>query len=103
MYNDEKFKNDDMSRAEPDEIRRKISRRINEIEEILKTVNNQVEVSEIKIHKADTILNYNCDEKSDKDFIDYFVKRVNIYKDKRIEIVWNFGLDEFLNMRADTP
>lgn len=38
----EKFKNDDMSREELDEIRGKISRRINEIEEILKTVNNQV-------------------------------------------------------------
>ena len=39
----------------------------------------------------------------DKNFIDYFVKRVNIYKDKHIEIVWNFGLDEFLNMSIDTP
>lgn len=99
----EKFKNDEMSRGELDEIRGKISMRINEIEELLKTVNNQVEVSEMKIHKADTILNYNCDEKFDKEFIDYFVKRVNIYKGKRIEIVWNFGLDEFLNMSIDTP
>ena len=99
----EKIKNDEMSRGELDEIRGKISMRINEIEEILKTVDNQVEVSEMKIHKADTILNYSCDEKFDKDFIDYFVRRVNIYKDKHIEIVWNFGLDEFLNMSIDTP
>lgn len=92
----EKFKNGDMSREEFDESRESIGKRMEELEQISKKVDNEVEVSEIKTHKADTILNYGNEEEFDENFINYFIKRVKVHSNKVIDITWNFGLDEFI-------
>ena len=92
----EKFKNGEITREELDERRGSIVKRIEELEELSKTVDAEVEVSEIKIHKANTILNYGKEEDFDENFVNYFIKRVKVYNDKVIDITWNFGLNEFL-------
>lgn len=93
----EKFKNGDITREELDEIRGTIAKRMDDLDKLSKTADAEVEISEIKTHKADTILNYGNEEEFDDNFINYFVKRVKVHNDKVVDITWNFGLDEFLN------
>lgn len=96
----ERYKNGDCFRQELDTIREKIAEHMNELEAVSKSVDEQVEASEIKTHKADVILNYGNEQKFDENFIQYFVKEVRIFNDKRLEVQWNFGLDEFLEDRG---
>lgn len=93
----EKFKNGEISREELDAIRGNIAERMVELEELLKNADADVEISEIKTHRADTILNYGPEYEFDERFINYFIKQVKIHNDKVLDITWNFGLDEFLN------
>ncbi len=92
----ERFKNGEISREELDLVRNRIASRVEELEELSKNIDKEIEVSEIKTCKADTILNYGQEDEYDENFVNYFIKRVNIFNGKRIEIQWNFGLDEFL-------
>ena len=39
------------------------------------------------------LLRYSHIEKLTQDVVDVFVKRVAVYKDKRVEIEWNFNVD----------
>lgn len=97
----EKFKNGNISREELDEIRNAVAKRMKELEGLSNDMSKQVEISEVKTHKADIILNYADEDEFSEDFIKYFVKKVEIYNDKQIKITWNFGLDEFLNEKGE--
>ena len=54
------------------------------------------ETSEQLNHSIDIILNYGEPEDFNEDFIKYFIKDVVVFKKRKIEIVWNFGLNELL-------
>ena len=97
----EKFKNGNISREELDEIRDAVAKRMKELEVLSNNMFEQAEISEVKTHKADIILNYTDEDEFSEDFIKYFVKKVEIYNDKQIKITWNFGLDEFLNEKGE--
>lgn len=94
----EKFKDGVISREELDETRGNISKRLTELEQLLKESDKRDEFSEMKAHKAEVILNYGEEEKFDENFINFFVKKVMIHKNKQLDITWNFGLEEFLNI-----
>lgn len=47
------------------------------------------------------ILDYGEPEGFNEDFIKYFIKDVIVSKEKKIEIVWNFGLNELLKMEEN--
>ena len=93
----EKFKDGNISREELDEVRSRISNRLDELDNLLKTADKKEEVSELKTHKAEIILNYGDEDVFDDNFINYFVKKVMVHKDKQLDITWNFGLGEFLD------
>lgn len=96
----EKFKDGDLSRTELDEIRNDISGRLEELQELLKAADKQEEFSEVKAHKADIVLNYGDENNFDENFINYFVKKVMVHKNKQLDITWNFGLNEFLDTKG---
>ena len=56
------------------------------------------ETSEQLNHSVDIILDHGEPEDFNEDFIKYFIKDVIVSKEKKIEIVWNFGLNELLKM-----
>ena len=46
-------------------------------------------------------MDYGEPEGFNEDFIKYFIKHVLVSKEKKIEIVWNFGLNELLKMEEN--
>ena len=78
----EKFKDGNISRDELDEVRSRISNRLDELDNLLKKADKNEEVSELKTHKAEIILNYGDEDVFDDNFINYFVKKVMVHKDK---------------------
>ena len=96
----EKFKDGNISRDELDEVRSRISNRLDELDNLLKKADKNEDVSEMKTHKAEIILNYGDEDVFDDNFINYFVKKVMVHKDKQLDITWNFGLGEFLDEKG---
>lgn len=90
----ESYKNKNISREVLDEKRNKIASQIEQLE----NKQNQVveKIPEETKHAADIVLNYGKTEEFNDDFIKYFVKDVIVFREKRIEIKWNFGLDALL-------
>lgn len=46
-------------------------------------------------------MDYGEPEGFNEDFIKYFIKDVIVSKEKKIEIIWNFGLNELLEMEEN--
>ena len=46
-------------------------------------------------------MDYGEPEGFNEDFIKYFIKDVIVSKEKKIEIIWNFGLNELLKMEEN--
>lgn len=90
----EKYKNGEISKENFDEERDKLSLRLQSLEEQIKDrvwLKNK-EAS----HKVDLVVNLSGGIDFDERFIEYFIERVNVYKNRTVEIVWKFGLNELL-------
>lgn len=90
MY--EQFKNGKITRELLDSKRAEIVDKIETLERGMEEVTT--ETSEQLNHSLDIILDYGEPEDFNEDFIKYFIKDVIVSKEKKIEIVWNFGLNE---------
>ena len=97
MY--EQFKNGKITIELLDSKRTEIVDKIETLERSMEEVTT--ETSEQLNHSADIILNYGEPEDFNEDFIKYFIKDVIVSKEKKIEIVWNFGLNELLKMEEN--
>ncbi len=96
----EQFKNGKITREVLDGKRAEIAEKIEMLE---CEANVEVtEASEMMEHSADIILNYGATADFSEEFIKYFIKDVIVFKEKRIEIKWNFGLNEFLKTEEFT-
>ena len=95
----EQFKNGKITRELLDSKRAEIVDKIETLERGMEEVTT--ETSEQLNHSIDIILNYGEPEAFNEDFIKYFIKDVVVFKKRKIEIVWNFGLNELLKVEEN--
>lgn len=95
----EQFKNGKITRELLDSKRAEIVDKIETLERGMEEVTT--ETSEQLNNSIDIILNYGEPEDFNEDFIKYFIKDVVVFKKRKIEIVWNFGLNELLKVEEN--